>query len=406
MTRDRTTEANKARNIVSSASEESDDESQDSGKKARHTIAKRRSRTSSRRSSIASIPHHEKHFVEHNYHDHLHDPIEPEAIAIQEATELEASKKRRGHRGGVAVPFPEKLHDMLSKMDEEGNTNIVAWQPHGRCFTVHKPKEFVEEIMPRHFKQTKLTSFQRQLNLYGFSRLTAGPDRGGYYHELFIRGRMDLCKRMARTRVKGNGSKAASSPSTEPNFYAMPPCFEGGSCGQASSLEGTTAQKEKSGDGTMMITSGGDDAMASVRIKQHGSDDMMPFDTTMNAALCSRTATGSTAATVHGDEDICTPPVSPAMKPTKTYSTCPPISLPFSAGSLPIVSPFEPKTLISAPSSPQLLASLSIPEEQCLSSTVDEILEDIHSGDQMFFEGLPFHYLETKDVEDSLLVGP
>lgn len=47
-----------------------------------------------------------------------------------------------------------------------------------------------------------------------------------YYHELFLRGRPDLCKVMTRTRVKGNGMKAASSPSTEPNFYAMEPCYE------------------------------------------------------------------------------------------------------------------------------------------------------------------------------------
>lgn len=47
---------------------------------------------------------------------------------------------------------------------------------------------------------------------------------GSYYHELFIRGRPDLCRRMVRTRVKGNGMKAASNPQNEPNFYAMEEC--------------------------------------------------------------------------------------------------------------------------------------------------------------------------------------
>ena len=45
-----------------------------------------------------------------------------------------------------------------------------------------------------------------------------------YYHELFLRGRGDLCRRMVRTRVKGNGMKAASNPQNEPNFYAMQEC--------------------------------------------------------------------------------------------------------------------------------------------------------------------------------------
>jgi HSF-type DNA-binding len=75
----------------------------------------------------------------------------------------------------------------------------------------------------RYFRQSKLTSFQRQLNLYGFSRLTRGPDAGGYYHELFLRNREYLCKRMTRTKVKGTKFKAASSPDSEPDFYAIPP---------------------------------------------------------------------------------------------------------------------------------------------------------------------------------------
>jgi hypothetical protein len=115
----------------------------------------------------------------------------------------------------VAVPFPEKLHMMLSCVERGGSSDVVSWLPHGRCFQVHKPKEFVKDVMPTYFRQTKLTSFQRQLNLYGFCRLTSGTDRGAYYHELFLRGRPFLCKRMIRTRIKGTGSKSPSSPNTE-----------------------------------------------------------------------------------------------------------------------------------------------------------------------------------------------
>ncbi|KAL7518855.1 hypothetical protein ACHAWX_003657 [Stephanocyclus meneghinianus] len=76
--------------------------------------------------------------------------------------------------------------------------------------------------MPEYFRQSKLTSFQRQLNLYGFRRITQGPDGGAYYHELFLRGRPNLCARMVRQKVKGTGHKQPTDIASEPNFYAMP----------------------------------------------------------------------------------------------------------------------------------------------------------------------------------------
>ena len=85
----------------------------------------------------------------------------------------------RRNRGGVVEPFPEKLHRMLESVEREGSTDIVSFHSHGRSFAIHKPRMFVEKIMPRFFRQTRLTSFQRQLNLYGFRRMSQGPDNGG-----------------------------------------------------------------------------------------------------------------------------------------------------------------------------------------------------------------------------------
>ena len=84
-------------------------------------------------------------------------------------------------------------------------------------------------ITYRYFSQSKLTSYQRQLSLYGFSRITCGKDRGAYYHELFLRGRPDLLDCIDRKRVKGTGSKLAASPETEPDFYDMEFCSESNS---------------------------------------------------------------------------------------------------------------------------------------------------------------------------------
>lgn len=130
----------------------------------------------------------------------------------------------RKKTGGVSKPFPEKLHEMLTieSLPHTDSTAIVSWLPHGRAFIVRTPKQFTSVIMPKYFRQTKLTSFQRQLNLYGFRRITQGPDAGAYYHELFLRGRSQLCMRMVRQKIKGTGHKQPTDVTTEPNFYIMP----------------------------------------------------------------------------------------------------------------------------------------------------------------------------------------
>lgn len=58
------------------------------------------------------------------------------------------------------------------------------------------------------FSQTKFASFQRQLNLYNFSRCHDKP-RGrhtlNYHHELFVRGQKELVRQMVRCKIKGTG---------------------------------------------------------------------------------------------------------------------------------------------------------------------------------------------------------
>ena len=156
------------------------------------------------------LSHHNNLITEHYYSDHAADkPLDPNSIKFKA-------------KGGVIFPFPVKLHEMLDKIESDGLANVVSWANHGRCFCVHKPKEFVNHVMPHYFKQTKMASFQRQLNLYGFSRLTGGPDKGGYYHELFLRGKVSLAYEIHRQRVKGTGVRLPTNPDNEPNFYALP----------------------------------------------------------------------------------------------------------------------------------------------------------------------------------------
>jgi len=155
-----------------------------------------------------------------DYIDYAEVPEQEQAIPPEER-----------NTGGVQNPFPERLHDMLT---QDKYPDIVSWAPHGRCFVVRKPKEFEKNVLEQYFNQTKYRSFQRQLNLYGFKRLTGGSDRGGYYHPLMLRGRRKLCTRMRRLKPtsKLGGpivTNSALSPELEPNFYSMTPVDDSGS---------------------------------------------------------------------------------------------------------------------------------------------------------------------------------
>jgi hypothetical protein len=49
-----------------------------------------------------------------------------------------------------------------------------------------------------------------------------GPDKGGYYHELFLRGKQFLSTYIYRIKIKGKGPRKASSAKDFPEFYAFP----------------------------------------------------------------------------------------------------------------------------------------------------------------------------------------
>ena len=162
--------------------------------------------------------------VQHNYHDHSNDAPyyftlgdyigDPNAIFSDDCYEQHAAANGR-------TAFPMKLHELLVKTEEDGFTDIISWKPHGRAFVICNSKKFAEKVLPQYFGETKFLSFQRQLNLYDFARITEGPDLGAYYHEMFLRGKIFLADCITRRKVKGTKIKPSANPEKEPNFYEM-----------------------------------------------------------------------------------------------------------------------------------------------------------------------------------------
>lgn len=152
--------------------------------------------------------------------------VSTETVGNQPTTATEKVSVESIKKGGVSTPFPYKLHIMLNNMDAEAakgdlrGKSIVGWQPHGRAFRVHKKDEFVGRVMPHFFNGSKYSSFVRQLNLYGFIRITVGQDKGAVYHPYFVRSQTHMVKKIFRRRIKGTKIRKPVDTDNQPNFYA------------------------------------------------------------------------------------------------------------------------------------------------------------------------------------------
>lgn len=125
------------------------------------------------------------------------------------------------------VPFPWRLHQMLEETEAAGSSSVVSWLPDGKHFKVHDTKGFLEDIVPRFFKQKSYKSFQRQLHIYGFARILKGPSRGAYFHPKFIRNDRQLTHDIVRVKAptRKQPSKVVGKVSDDDAIHQNPLCI-------------------------------------------------------------------------------------------------------------------------------------------------------------------------------------
>lgn len=73
---------------------------------------------------------------------------------------LEIVKRANG------TPFLVKLWQMLAATE---NDDIIGWASDGKSFEVKAQKQMAKVLLPKYFRHSKFSSFQRQLNYFGFS---------------------------------------------------------------------------------------------------------------------------------------------------------------------------------------------------------------------------------------------
>lgn len=117
-----------------------------------------------------------------------------------------AAADAKGARGS----FPVKLYELVegqstANRESHDEVSVVSWCEGGLAFIVRDMTRFCEEVLPQHFCHNKWASFIRQLNLYGFRRITQGQSSGAYWHKYFQRGQPQLLRGITRSRRSANG---------------------------------------------------------------------------------------------------------------------------------------------------------------------------------------------------------
>jgi len=82
------------------------------------------------------------------------------------------------------------------------------WTAGGEAFFVHEKDEFWQRVLGKYFSKCKYSSFVRQLNLYGFTRVTTRDCKGAFMHPCFKRDHPELLDLI----VRGRGMKTFSPP--------------------------------------------------------------------------------------------------------------------------------------------------------------------------------------------------
>jgi heat shock transcription factor 1 len=68
-------------------------------------------------------------------------------------------------------------------------SKIIFWAPSGREFVIKDVNKFQQIVLPRFFRHSKMNSFIRQLNMYGFHKSRADHSKSVFSHPLFLKDR-------------------------------------------------------------------------------------------------------------------------------------------------------------------------------------------------------------------------
>ncbi|XP_068241977.1 heat shock factor protein 2 isoform X2 [Palaemon carinicauda] len=119
---------------------------------------------------------------------------------------------------------PAFLTKLWRLVDDRQTDDLICWTENGRSFIIQNQARFSRELLPQYYKHNNMASFVRQLNMYGFHKVTSA-DSGGlrvekdemeFAHPAFQQGREDLIENIKRKqrRLASDGMDLSQIPTS------------------------------------------------------------------------------------------------------------------------------------------------------------------------------------------------
>lgn len=102
-------------------------------------------------------------------------------------------------RKASTPPFLLKTYMLV---EDPATDDVISWNSDGSAFIVRQPAEFARDLLPTLFKHSNFSSFVRQLNTYGFSKITTS--QWEFSNDLFRKGHKDLLCDIRRKKACTN----------------------------------------------------------------------------------------------------------------------------------------------------------------------------------------------------------
>lgn len=120
---------------------------------------------------------------------------------------------------GTVANVPAFLTKLWKLVEDPNYDHLIHWSQNGKSFIISNQGQFAKELLPLYFKHNNMASFIRQLNMYGFRKLTNIENSGlrserddiEFYHVHFVKDQessLELIKRKIKTPLQVSAAKS------------------------------------------------------------------------------------------------------------------------------------------------------------------------------------------------------